>query len=220
MQNGVNEIRLEFVILRPQEEEEQGEFEGYRNRFFYVTEPENIYIRGTFDVTAIGQIREAVEDIRVDGEFVLTDASKKSSGELTRQGLWFYRGNVRYKASFEKTPQNQVLYLEGMQGTAAEVSVNGKCAGVIYRAPYRLSISDYVKEGTNTLEIVLYGSNRNLLGPHHHMMGNPHFVGVPTFLGEKGFTDFIYPQITEEDTHVDRYSFVKLSCGRICVKNG
>ena len=220
VQNGVNEVRLEFGILRPQEEEEQGEFEGYRNRFFYDIEPENIYIRGDFDVTAMGQIVEAVEDIRVDGEFVLTDASKKNSSELTRQGLWFYRGNIRYKAAFEKTSQKQVLCLDGMQGTAAEVFVNGKYAGIIYRAPYRLPISDCVKEGTNTLEIVLYGSNRNLLGPHHHRMGNPHFVGVPTFVGKKGFTDFIYPQITEEDTHVDSYSFVKLSCGRICLENG
>lgn len=219
VKNGVNEVRLEFVILRPQKEEEQGEFEGYRNRFFYDIEPENIYIRGDFDVTAIGQIGEAVEDIRVDGEFVLTDASKKNGGELTHQGLWFYRGNVRYKALFVKTAAQQTLCLDGMQGTAVEVFVNGSRVGMIYRAPYQLNLSDYVRDGINELEMVLYGSNRNLLGPHHHTIGNPHFVGVPTFLGEKGFTDFIYPQITEENTHVDRYSFVKLSCGKIRLEN-
>ncbi len=215
VQNGVNEVSLEFVIYRPQGEEEQGEFEGYRNRFFYDIEPENIYIRGDFDVTAMGQIGETVEDIRVNGGFVLTDATEKISGELTHQGLWFYRGNISYKAFFEKTSHQQVLKLCGMQGTAAEIFVNGKSAGVIYRAPYCLPVSDYAKEGINTLEIILYGSNRNLLGPHHHVSGNPHFVGVPTFVGKKGFTDFIYSHITEEDTYMEQYSFVKLSCGRI-----
>ncbi len=220
VQNGINEVCLEFVIRRPEDEEEQGQFEGYRNRFFYDIEPENIYIRGDFDVVVKGQTGEAVEDIRVDGTFVITDTSEKSSGEMTRQGLWFYRGNISYKTSFETTSHRQVLKLCGMQGTAAEIFVNGKSAGVIYRAPYRLPVSDYVKEGTNTLEIVLYGSNRNLLGPHHHISGNPHFVGVSTFVGKKGFTDFIYPQITAEDTYTDRYSFVKLCCGRVLLEEG
>ncbi len=220
VQNGSNEVRLGFTIVRPDSLEEQGDFEGYRNCFFYEIEPENVYIRGDFDVSADGKIREAIEDLRVDGSFAITDATKKEFGELTRQGLWFYRGNVSFKTKFEKRSNCTELCLKEMHGTAAQIFLNGQSAGMIYRAPYVLPISKYVKEGVNELEVILYGSNRNLLGPHHHVVGNPHFVGVPTFVEEKGFTDFMYPQITEEHTGVKRYSFVKLSCGTVILKEG
>ena len=218
VQNGINEVRIDFVIQRPKNVEEQGDFEGYRNRFSYKIEPENIYVKGNFNVKALGEITEAIEDIRVRGNFVITDASEKQDGELTGQGLWFYRGNVSYKAFFDKIGERQALSLKEFRGTAAAVYVNGNYAGIIYRSPYSLSISDYVKDGTNELEIILYGTNCNLLGPHHHVMGNPHFVGVPTFTGQKGFTDFIYPQIVDENTYTEQYSFVKLCCGKILLE--
>lgn len=217
-QNGTNVVEILFEIVRPKELEEQGDFEGYRNRFFYPVEPEDIYIRGRFDVEEKGRITEGIEALLVNGRFVLTDATEKQAGELTKQNLWFYRGNVKFSVPFEAGSEKYAIYLEDFSGTAAEVYVNGKKAGVICRAPYRLDVSDYTIQGENILELILYGSNRNLLGPHHHISENPHFVGVPTFLGKKGFTDFIYPQIVDEDTHVDRYSFVKFSCGRIILE--
>lgn len=218
IKNGHNEVSIEFDIIRPKELEEQGDFEGYRNRFFYPIEPEDVYIRGDFDVKAQGEIVDNIEDCHVHGKFVLTDMMAKQSGELTKQNLWFYRGNVRYMFEFKTSRERKVLHMRNMEGTAAKIIVNGKQAGVVCRAPYQLDISEYTTRSQNTLEIVLYGSNRNLLGPHHHISGNPHFVGVPTFLGKKGFTDFIYPQIVEEDTHVERYSFVHLHTGCVMLE--
>lgn len=216
--NGENTVVIEFSIVRPQKLEEQGEFEGYRNRFCYPIEPESIYVTGAFDVTVSGTIMERVETLHVDGQFILADATQKQAGELTKQNLWFYRGNVCMRTTFESGKGKQKIRLEDFQGTAAEIRVNGKKVGMIYRAPYTLSLEGYTKLGENSLELILYGSNRNLLGPHHHISGNPHFVGVPTFLGKKGFTDFIYPQITEDDTWAEGYSFVKVSCGRIILE--
>lgn len=220
VQNKTNRVEMEFEIIRPEELEEQGNFEGYRNRFFYPVEPEDIYITGSFDVHTESSITEGIETLHTDGGFVLTEETEKHDGELTRQNLWFYRGNVSQTYSVSDIPEGADCFirLEDWMGTAAEILVNGKSAGVICRAPYRLSISEYLVPGENKLTVILYGSNRNLLGPHHHISGNPHFVGVPTFLGKKGFTDFVYPQIVGEDTHTDWYSFVKLSCGKVVLE--
>lgn len=213
--NGENIIEMTFEITRPKELEEQGEFEGYKNRFFYPIEPEDVYIRGDFDVQVQGEITNHVEDYRIKGAFVLTDSTGKNAGELTGQNLWFYCGNARYTYKFTAGNKNQVLHISHMEATAAEVLVNGKKAGMICRAPYKLDVSDYMTEGENTVELVLYGSNRNLLGPHHHVSGNPHFVGVSTFLGERDWTDFINPQIVETNTHMEAYSFVHFHTGSV-----
>lgn len=215
VKNGKNKVVMSFSIIRPKELEEQGEFEGYRNRFFYAVEPENIYISGNFDVQALGSVTEGIETFHVGGSFRLTDMTEKQAGELTHQNLWFYRGNVKLQSRFEAKGAEQKIHLEEFSGTAADICVNGKYAGCICRAPYELDITEYTVRGENTLEVVVYGSNRNLLGPHHHIKGNPHFVGVPTFMGTKGFTDFIYPDIVEGNTHTDKYSFVKFVGGRI-----
>lgn len=215
VKNGKNKVIMSFSIIRPKELEEQGEFEGYRNRFFYAVEPENIYISGSFDVQALGSVTKGIETFHVGGSFRLTDMTEKQAGELTHQNLWFYRGNVKLQSRFEAKGAEQRIHLEEFSGTAADIYVNEKYAGCICRAPYELDITEYAVQGENTLEVIVYGSNRNLLGPHHHIKGNPHFVGVPTFMGTKGFTDFIYPDIVEENTHTDRYSFVKFVGGRI-----
>ena len=218
VKNGMNTAELEFEIVRPKELEEQGDFEGYKNRFFYPIEPEDIYLYGDFDVHAEEVKEEGIETFTTGNLFELTDMDSKIHGELTHQNLWFYRGNVRFTSTFETEYSKAAISLKDFYGTAAEIVLNGKKMGTISRSPYKLDISQNLCPGKNILEIILYGSNRNLLGPHHHKSRNPHFVGIPTFLGQHGWTDFVYPEITEENTHVEDYSFVKLSCGRILLE--
>lgn len=220
VQNGTNRVELEFEVIRPEELEEQGDFEGYRNRFFYPVEPEDIYITGSFDVRTESSVLEGIETLHTDGGFTLTDSTGKHAGELTGQNLWFYRGNVSQTYSISDIPEGTAcsVRLEDWMGTAAEILVNGQSVGVICRAPYRIPVTEYIVPGENTLTVILYGSNRNLLGPHHHIYGNPHFVGISTFLGKRDWTDFINPQIVETNTHTDRYSFVKLDCGRVVLE--
>jgi hypothetical protein len=52
-------------------------------------------------------------------------------------------------------------------GTAAEVKVNGNTAGVIGWQPYEADITNAVRAGRNKVEVIVYGSLKNLLGPHH-----------------------------------------------------
>jgi hypothetical protein len=44
-----------------------------------------------------------------------------------------------------------------------------------------------LKEGENTIQIILINSLRNLLGPHHHVWGELTAVGPVSFTGNKGW---------------------------------
>ena len=52
-------------------------------------------------------------------------------------------------------------------GTIAEVYVNGQKAGTIAFAPWQLDVTSYLKEGSNTIDVHVIGSLKNLLGPHY-----------------------------------------------------
>ena len=58
----------------------------------------------------------------------------------------------------------------------------------------------------------LIGNNRNLLGPHHHIRGTSPLTGSNTFLGVRGFEDFASPEITDESTWIDDYTFIPFGC--------
>jgi hypothetical protein len=47
--------------------------------------------------------------------------------------------------------------------------VNGEHAGIIGWAPFELDISAAVVDGENEISVVVYGSLKNTLGPHHNV---------------------------------------------------
>jgi len=49
------------------------------------------------------------------------------------------------------------------------VLVNGKDAGQIFAPPYELRIDGLVRRGTNEITVRVFGSLKNLLGPHHNV---------------------------------------------------
>lgn len=222
IKNGTNIIAMEFDISKHEESDEGEDFEGYRNKFFYSIEPENVYVLGEFDVKACSEKYEDVESIYKQGGFVITDSHEKVYDELTSQGLWFYRGNISYKGSFSVDADNEhtdyFISLKDFKEVAADIIINNVKAGTIYRTPYKLDITSFVRSGDNNIEIIIYGNNRNLLGPHHHQKGNPHMLGVPTFLGKKCFTDFIYPDITDDDVSIKEYAFRKFGLENIFIE--
>ena len=50
---------------------------------------------------------------------------------------------------------NMRAYLDPPVREAAEVFVNGKRAGVVWRPPYRIDITAFVQQGTNSLRVVV-----------------------------------------------------------------
>jgi hypothetical protein len=86
-----------------------------------------------------------------------------------QQGHPFYAEGVSYTQRFDiprPTGQYQV-HLPHWYGSVAEVIVNGQPAGYIGYQPWQCDVTPLVKRGTNNIEIVVIGTLKNTLGPHH-----------------------------------------------------
>ncbi len=92
-------------------------------------------------------------------------------GAWNEQGWPFYHHSVDYSKtySFDNKAKFCKVQLSNWSGTVAVVKVNGQEAGIIYRKPYELDISELVEEGKNNIEVRVIGSLKNLLGPHHNV---------------------------------------------------
>ena len=61
---------------------------------------------------------------------------------------------------------------EKWNGSVAAVRVNGKEAGIIGWQPYELDITEFrAGADSNRIDVVVYGTLKNLLGPHHNVRG-------------------------------------------------
>lgn len=100
--------------------------------------------------------------------FVVIPATGLGLGPWNTQGLPLYGHRVSYSTTLEiAQPANRyLLSLPSWNGVVAQVLVNGKEAGYIYRQPMECDITSLVNQGSNTVEVIVCGSLRNTLGPH------------------------------------------------------
>jgi hypothetical protein len=72
-------------------------------------------------------------------------------------GVRYYSGAAVYRTSFnlgQSAAKNQRLYLDlGKVAVMAEVTLNGRSLGILWKAPYRVDATGLLKAGANTLEI-------------------------------------------------------------------
>jgi len=73
-------------------------------------------------------------------------------------GIKYFSGSATYEKHFTLTqndmPGDTPLILDlGTVGEVAVVRVNGREAGVLWKEPYRVDIADWVRPGTNQLEV-------------------------------------------------------------------
>jgi hypothetical protein len=94
-------------------------------------------------------------------------------GSWKNMGYPFYYDRVAYikTVSFTEIPEKVVIQLGEWDGTVAEVIVNNQPAGIIQQPPYQHEIKKDLIKGENLIEVIVYGSLKNLLGPHHGIMG-------------------------------------------------
>jgi hypothetical protein len=88
------------------------------------------------------------------------------------QGYPFYSAGVAYREHFNvtKSAGRFVVALPNWYGSVAKVVVNDRSAGFIDAPPWECDVTKYVKRGQNEVEVVVIGTLKNTLGPHH---GNP-----------------------------------------------
>ena len=138
----------------------------------YLKKGENVL---TIDAPRMHILAE-IEPAYIIGNFTVYPAAKgfsinkyktPSFGSWKQQGFPFYPHGISYSADYNITDAKApyVITLNEWSGSVAEVTVNGQKAGIIGWAPYSLNVSEFVKEGTNTISVEVIGTLRNLLGP-------------------------------------------------------
>ncbi len=131
--------------------------------FTIFTELEPVYLLGNFRLES-----------QERGYAIIGD-SDMALGPWNTQGMPFYAEGVRYSRDYTishpNTGNRRYLVRFGeWKGSYAEVMINDKPAGIIAFRPFELDVTQYVSPGTNRIDIIVYGTLRNTLGPHH---GNP-----------------------------------------------
>lgn len=218
IQSGENEVILTYRLPKSENTVEIGKvFETERNRFFYPLEPDNIFIRGNFDVNTTGQIAWKPNYYTVSGgQFYIDRLSPKQAGDLTPQGLWFYRGGSSYTFSVKgQKGIRTCLAIKGLKAVAVEWKTEFG-SGLLFQPPFEVDLTEFISSDKETVvSLRLVGSNRNLLGPHHHINGENIMVGPSTFQGRKGFEDFVSPWVQDSDTWTDDYAVIPLDIGTV-----
>ena len=105
----------------------------------------------------------------------LVDGSGLSSTTRSgwnEQGHPFYAHGAAYRRQFpaEKLEGRYFVSLPSWYGSVAKVNVNGKLAGTLVSPPWECEVTRQLSPGNNTIEVVVIGTLKNTLGPHH---GNP-----------------------------------------------
>ena len=105
------------------------------------------------------------------GDYACMTAKKENLlfGDVTRQGLPFYTGNIRYELE-AKLPQDKaevILQVPHFASSVLEVFVDGENKGVIALAPHKLTLGA-LSAGTHKLEILMYGNRYNGFGTLHN----------------------------------------------------
>lgn len=124
------------------------------------SELEPVYVVGNFGVAA------------QEKGWKLVPAAPLGLGSWKDQNLPFYSDTVSYSRGYRlKRGGRYTVRLAQWKGTLVEVKVNGKSAGVIGWQPYELEVGKFVKDGENRIDVVVYGSRKNLYGPHYVKLG-------------------------------------------------
>jgi len=129
--------------------------------FTVFSELEPVYILGDFGLASR------------DKGFGLVPPVEMKLGSWKAQGRPFYAEGVRYEKTFavpalDAKMERLVLRLGDWRGVVAEAFVDGQSAGLVAFPPYELDLSERLTAGEHKVAVVVCGSLKNTLGPHHN----------------------------------------------------
>lgn len=223
VKNGRNTVLLTYTIQSTEKKNRlEGKFETESNRFFYEIEPESIYICGAFDVKCNVEMAHnprchtAKCAALSENTFTLVDSVEKTIGDLTPQGMWFYRGDCVVSGKFSYDGNHEIrVMVDKINCIHAKVYVNEAYAGIIICDSDEIDVTSYLREGSNQITVIAGGHNRNLMGPHHHVRGQLNFVAPGSFTGHKSLGDVTTPEIQSGNVWTNNYSFVPFGVRQI-----
>lgn len=106
--------------------------------------------------------------VEVNGRCVRIVPARKeiAFGDITRQGLPFYGGNITYHMPIETNGGALSIRSNCYRGAMQAVSVDGKQEIPLIYPPYQADLG-VLEPGKHTIDITLYGHRRNSFGPVH-----------------------------------------------------
>jgi hypothetical protein len=178
-------------------------FDGwYMDRALSKADIADLVQEGTNEVIVEWNYRDGmqIEEMYVFGDFgvdierqITAEPGSLKGGDYCTQGYPFYSGSMVYSqtADIDKDTDTQyILQLNGYKGITALIKVNGKDAGNMSWPPFSMDITDLLENGSNTIEIEVVGSPRNLLGPNHLKELYPAWTGPGQFVVDgENFTE-------------------------------
>jgi hypothetical protein len=122
------------------------------------------YLLGDFGVKVAGTRCILTEPVR-----------SLAFGDITRQGLPFYGGNISYHLEAESQRGCLDIAATCYRGQLLRVRIDGDDKGVIAYSPYRLSVRD-LSDGPHRIELVFFGCRVNTFGQLHNSIRDPGYV--------------------------------------------
>lgn len=147
------------------------------------TELEDFYLLGDFAVSLKREILEENKTI--------------SLGDWVHQGYPHYAGRMLYRQNLNITKSENdivLLSIDNFSATLIKAVINGKECGFIPWRSHKLDITNFINNGENKIELILYGSLRNMLGPLHHRAQKISFVSAQAFRveGDDYTSDYVF----------------------------
>ncbi|WP_320128893.1 hypothetical protein [uncultured Sphaerochaeta sp.] len=128
-----------------------------------------IFIVGSFGVSLSRKIEKPVTSLNV--------------GDWTRQGLLHYAGNVTYHFEVflsEELP-GAILCLGEWKGLCAEITCNSVRFDIPWKGEGEIAVGQVLKKGLNSIDLKVFSSPRNMLGPLHLKEGKREFTNPASF---------------------------------------
>jgi hypothetical protein len=119
------------------------------------------WIVGDFDVQTADSI----------GFCIVAESGTVEIGSWPDLGMPFYAGTVKYRSEvILKQPITGIRVILDMPGLAgsAQIRVNSTVVDHVLWPPYSCDITEFVKKGTNVIEIEVANTLRNLYGAHYN----------------------------------------------------
>jgi len=141
--------------------------ESLRNCLVYNTTVEACYLQGDFGVYSVDGFQKGEKDTVCLAERFYLGKTPQKISDSVREGFPFFAGYMTLEKEFSAVGEGRTeLHLVG-NFARCSVKLNGQQVKMSYFGN-TADITEYLREGTNVVQITLYSGNRNLLGPHHY----------------------------------------------------
>lgn len=134
------------------------------------TNLENLYLLGEFNV-----------DLRASTAVIKAQQDSIMIGDITRQGMPFYTGNLEYRFKFTAEVDDEYyVHIPHFKAPVLAIYVDGIKKGLIAYAPHRLCLGR-LEKGEHELMICLYGNRFNGFGTLHNANDEYIWYGPDSF---------------------------------------